>query len=474
MRALPFLSLLLLSRTPGLPAQGTRLSDTTRSFIVVDAPAVALTHVRVIDGTGSIPTEDQTIVIQSGNIASVGPSTRTPVPPGARVLDLSGRTVIPGFVGLHDHMYYNSGSRTNEMSTSGPRLFLAGGVTTIRTAGANFPYNELNLKHAIDLGQVPGPHIYVSVSISSTPSVTGNQPVVATTADARRVVGYWVDEGVSWFGEGLPATRELMGAVIEEAHQRGAKVSGHICSVTHREAVSLGIDGLEHGLITATDYLADKKPDACPPDAMTGQIAVDVHGDAVRATFHDMLTHHVAMTSTLSVYELFVPTRPPSAAQEARVLEALSPDVVPDYRKQRQDIASRATFIVEPELFQKMMQYDREFVRAGGVLGAGVDPWGHGSLPGYGNQRDYEILVEAGLTPGEAIKVMTANGATVLGGSDRFGTVTPGKRADLAVIDGDPASRPTDIEKVTLVFKDGVGYDSAKLIASVRGLVGVR
>ena len=139
MRALPFLSLLLLSRTPGLPAQGTRLSDTTRSFIVVDAPAVALTHVRVIDGTGSIPTEDQTIVIQSGNIASVGPSTRTPVPPGARVLDLSGRTVIPGFVGLHDHMYYNSGSRTNEMSTSGPRLFLAGGVTTIRTAGANFP-----------------------------------------------------------------------------------------------------------------------------------------------------------------------------------------------------------------------------------------------------------------------------------------------------------------------------------------------
>jgi len=404
----------------------------------------------------------------------VGPSARASIPAGARVVDLTGKTLTPGFIGLHDHMYFNSGKRTTEMSTSGPRLYLAGGVTTIRTAGANFPYNEINLKNAIDKGEVPGPHIYVSVSIGSNPSPSGSQPVATTVEQAKRVVNYWTDEGATWFGEGLPTTRELMGAVISEAHKRGAKVSGHICAVTHREAVALGIDALDHGLITATDYLADKKPDACPPDAMKGQVAVDLNSDAVKATFKDMIDHHVGMISTLSVYELFVPTRPPSPAQEQRVIAALAPDVVPDYRAGRAQIENRSVFVVEPELFRKMMQYDRDFVRAGGVLGAGVDPWGLGSLPGYGIQRDYEILVEAGLTPVEAIKVMTAGGAMILGEYDKFGSITPGKRADLVVIDGDPVARPTDIEKVSLVFKDGIGYDAGKLITSTNGLVGLK
>jgi enamidase len=465
-----------LALAPPAAAQGQSpaLSDSTRAYVAVDAPVVAFRHARVIDGTGSAPKANQVVMVSSGKITYVGDSAGASVPANARVLDLAGKTLTPGFVGLHDHMYYTAGQHRSAMSVSGPRLYLAGGVTTIRTAGANYPYNELNLKHAIDRGEVPGPHINVAVTISSNSSATSNMPAVTTPEDARRVVDYWVDEGVTWFGEGLPGTRELMGAVIQEAHKKGAKVAGHICAVTHREAIGLGIDNLEHGLITATDYLADKKPDACPPDAMTGQISVDLQGDAVRQTFRDMLDHHVALTSTLAVYELFVPTRPPSAAREKRILDALSPDVVPEYHKERDEIQNRKVFIVEPELFKKMIQYDVAFFRAGGVVGAGVDPWGHGSLPGYGNQRNYEILVEGGLTPGEAIKVMTLNGATVLGGADQFGSITVGKRADLVVIDGDPTTRPTDIENVSMVFKDGIGYDSAKLIASVKGVVGIQ
>lgn len=470
-----------LSQAGNLRAQGNaRLSELTRSFVTVDAPVVVLRHVRVIDGTGSPPVSNQSIVISNGTITYVGDSARAPAVSNARVLELAGHTVVPGFVGLHDHLYYTPlGEPPSTVSESFPRLYLAGGVTTIRTTGAFFPYNELSVKHAIDQGEIPGPHIYVSVSIRSTPSFTGisgNHPLAATPEQARRVVDYWVEEGATWFGEGLPTTRELMGAVIAQAHKRGAKVTGHICSVTHREAVALGIDNLEHGLITATDYLPDKPPDVCPPGAQRSQASVDLQGEAVRATFHDMLARNVGMTSTLSVYELFVPTRPPSPALEARILELLAPEVVPAYRRWRESVQNRTgpVNILEPELFQKMMQYDREFFRAGGLLAAGVDPWGNGSLPGFGNQRNYEILLEAGFTPAEAVKVLTANGATVLGGFDTFGSIVAGKRADLAVIKGDPATRPVDIYNVTLVFKDGVGYDSAKLIESARGMVGIR
>jgi imidazolonepropionase-like amidohydrolase len=485
MRVIAVPCLLLLGHIGTLRAQGAaQLSELTRGFVTANAPVVVLRHVRVIDGTGSAPVGNQVIIISNGTIAYVGDSARASVPPNAQVLDLAGHTVVPGFVGLHDHMYYSPlGERRTSMTESGPRLYLAGGVTTIRTAGAFFPYDELALKHAIDHGEIPGPNIHVSVSIGSTPSrngfdgtTAGNRPVATTPEQARRIVDYWVEEGVTWFGEGLPATRELMGAVIEQAHKRGARVTGHICSVTHREAVALGIDNLEHGLINNSDFLPDKPPDVCPQNAQRSQLAVDVHGDAVRATFRDMLARNVGLTSTLSVYELFVPTRPPSPALEARILDVLAPEVVPAYHRWREAVktGNGAVSIVEPELFQKMMQYDREFFRAGGLLAAGVDVWGNGSLPGFGNQRNYEIFVEAGLTPAEAIKVMSANGARVLGGFERFGSITVGKRADLAVINGDPATRPSDIYNVTLVFKDGVGYDSAKLIASVRGLVGIR
>ena len=117
----------------------------------------------------------------------------------------------------------------------------------------------------------------------------------------------------------------------------------------------------------------------------------------------------------------------------------------------------------------------RGFVRAGGLLGAGVDPTGMGgALPGYGDQRNYELLLEAGFAPVEAIQIMSANGARILGGYDRYGSIEPGKMADLVVIKGDPIKTPADIRNVTVVFKEGVGYDAPKLAESVKGLVGVR
>jgi imidazolonepropionase-like amidohydrolase len=128
-----------------------------------------------------------------------------------------------------------------------------------------------------------------------------------------------------------------------------------------------------------------------------------------------------------------------------------------------------------PEIFRKAQEFERAFVKAGGLLASGVDPTGMGgALPGYGDQRNFELLIEAGFTPVEAIQIMTLNGARVLRVDKELGSVTAGKIADLVVVRGNPVATPAEIRNVTIVFKDGVGYDSPKLLASVNGLVGIR
>ncbi|MEJ7811911.1 MAG: amidohydrolase family protein [Gemmatimonadaceae bacterium] len=463
-------SLLAVSRAGAQTS--TTLSPQTRAFVSVDAPVVALTRVRVVDGTGAPPTEEQTVVIQNGKITAVGRTGAVPVPAGARVMELAGHTVIPGIVGLHDHTFYTTGARSTQLNTSAPRLYLASGVTTIRTTGSMSPYSEINLKRAIEKGEVPGPRMYITGPYLTGQTGVGGMHSVLTPEDARRVVDYWVEEGASWLKFYTQVSRAALGAAIDQAHKRGIKVTGHLCSVSFREAVSLGIDNLEHGLFVSTDYDPEKRPDACPSGSMGKLGTLDIASEPVQATFREMIAKKVPMTSTLAVFELYVPNRPPL---EQRVLDAMSPEVRTEYLQARARLAEPGSIGISPEVFKRAQQFELAFVRAGGLLAAGVDPTGNGgALPGYGDQRNYELLIEAGFTPVEAIRIMTSNGATVLGAADRYGSIAPGKAADLVVINGNPIAQPADIRKIVTVFRDGVGYDPAKLIESVRGLVGVR
>jgi imidazolonepropionase-like amidohydrolase len=285
------------------------------------------------------------------------------------------------------------------------------------------------------------------------------------------VVDYWAEEGATWLKASGSITRAVLGAAIDEAHKHGIRFTGHLCSVTFREAAALGIDNLEHGLITNSDYVKNKRPDLCPPENMRSQVEVDVQGEEVRATFRELIAKGVAVTSTLSVYELFVPER---ARVDPRVLDALAPEANEAVQQFHRELRAATGFSVPLALFEKMMQWEREFVRAGGLLAAGVDPWGNGSLPGYGDQRNYELLIEAGFKAEEAVQIMSLNGAKVLREDQLYGSVEPGKLADLVVLRGDLVQSPSVIRNVELVFKDGVGYDPAKLIASVKGQVGIR
>jgi imidazolonepropionase-like amidohydrolase len=466
------LALTIALAAPRAAAQTAReVSEAVAEYVAVNAPLVALTNVQIVDGTGAPPVAGATIVIRDGVIEAVG--ANVDVPAGAEVLDLAGHTVIPGIVGLHDHTFYTTAGRVVQTNETAPKLYLGSGVTTIRTTGSYHPYSELNLKRAIDGGQLPGPRIHVTgpYLVSS-----GGGEMSDTTLDdpeeARRVVGYWADEGATWFKVYTQISRADLAAVIDEAHSRGLKVTGHICSVSFREAVELGIDNLEHGFFTNSDYAPDKRPDECPGDLPARLLEVDLDGPEVRATFRDMIEHEVAMTSTLAIYETFVPDRPPL---EERVLELMAPDVRAEYLATREQIAATAGANPWPELFARAQAYEKAFVEAGGLLAAGVDPTGiGGALAGLGDQRNLELLVEAGFTPVEAIEIMTANGAKVLGEYERYGSIESGKLAELVVIEGDPVARPAEIRNVTLVFKDGLGFDGPKLIESTKGIVGIR
>ena len=462
MRLFAFALALVSLPLRALPAQRPdSLAEEVRKYVAVDTAVVALTQVMLLDGTGAAPAADQTVVIRAVRIAEVGPAARVTVPAGAQTMDLSGHTVIPGLVGMHDHLFYTAaGGRAVQMSYTGPRLYLASGVTTIRTAGSRSTYAEINLKDAIGRGLVPGPRIHLTA-----PYITG------APGGGSMDVAYWASEGATWIKAYTDIRRAELGAAIKEAHKRGLKVTGHLCSVSFREAVALGIDNLEHGMLTASDFDPSKQPDVCPVSTIGRNNEADPRGEAAQATIQALVKHGVSMTSTLAVYEPFVANRP---TKEPRVLNAMAPEVRASYMKIRQEIDSTGSGPIAAEGLRSAMTFEREFVEAGGLLAAGVDPTGiGGALAGYGDQRNYELFIEAGFAPEQAVKIMTANGAKILGVQRQLGTVERGKLADLVVLRGDLTGDPTVIRNPTVVFKDGIGYDSAKLIASVQGRVGI-
>jgi imidazolonepropionase-like amidohydrolase len=458
-------------------AQRPTLGPAVRPFVSIDTPVVVLQHVRVIDGTGALPKENQTVVIRDGKIAAVSATTDDRRPTTDLIIDGTGKTVMPGLVMVHEHFFYPPTIATStpsyiEHAFSFPKLYLGAGVTTARTGGSMDPYADINLKHWIDSGSVPGPKLDITGPyLSGAGSPLAQFHILADSADARRTVAYWADLGMTSFKAYMWITRAELRAATDEAHRRGLKITGHLCSVTFREAADIGIDNLEHGITVATDFVPGKPADTCvAPQAQAAVAAMDPATDTtLRAVIQSLVRHRVAVTSTLAVFESFVPNRP---ATPQRIIDVLSNDARLRYLQQRAALAGN-TASPWTKIFANEMRFEKMFADAGGLLLVGTDPTGYGGVvAGLSSQRAVELLVEAGFTPLEAIRIATLNGATYLGRADRVGTIAPGTDADLLLIAGDPSVRIGDLENVEIVFKDGVGYDSARLIAAAKGIVG--
>jgi len=440
-------------------------------FVGYAEPVIAFTHAEIVDGTGARPRYDQTLVIENGRIAAMGSHAK--IPDGAAVIDAHGKTLLPGFVMVHEHMFYTSGPHYYaSLAETFPKLYLAGGTTTARTGGSMSPYTDLSLKLAIDKGEEIGPDLDATGPYLNGPGLPVLQMHVLTgPEDATRTVNYWADEGITSFKAYTNITRAELKAAIDAAHAHGLKITGHLCSVTYREAAELGIDNLEHGFAVMTDFNKAKQPDLCPSGSQQALADLDVNSAEVKSLIAFLIRKHVALTSTLTVFETFTPGRP--KAPEA-ALSMLIPELGKAYEDRWAQTGTLANYKPYAVIFPKLMKLEKMFADQGGTLLAGTDPTGYGGvIPGFSGKREIELLVEAGFTFPEALKIATLNGARYLGRDKDVGSLEPGKRADIAVVEGDPARDPAALDAMPLVFKKGVGYRTEAIFDAVRGTSGL-
>jgi len=448
-------------------------------YIVEDAPVIALTQALIIDGTGAPPVANQTVIIQEGRITQIGPDQEVVIPGDAHRIELGGKAVLPGWVMLHEHLFHSvapwrASAIVAEQPFSYPKLYLAAGVTSARTAGSMDPYTDLGIKKAIATGTMVGPDFdFTAPYIDGEPgSILQDHPLDSVEA-VRQHVRFWAARGFTSFKAYIFITPEQLGAGIDEAHQLGLKMTLHPCSVTYREAVSLGIDQIEHGFFHMADFQPDRLAGQCNDEKQPESLIRLSTDDArVRDLFSYLIEHGVTITSTPAVYARMAQMLPALGEGDVALLDKSSADYYLD------DLASGATHASDARMieFQQAVLANRSleaaFWRAGGRLVVGSDAVPPGSLAGNENLTSIELLAEEGIPPLDVIRIATLNGAEALGISDDRGTVAVGKRADLIVIDGNPSVDIKDIRHIDLVFKNGIGYDPAALRQSAVGTIG--
>jgi imidazolonepropionase-like amidohydrolase len=345
-----------------------------------------------------------------------------------------------------------------------PKLYLACGATTIRTAGSVEPYSDLNLKRDIDQGKIVGPWMDVTAPyLEGKGAFAPQMHELAGPEDAKQFVAFWASQGATSFKAYNVLDRATLKAAIDAAHARGLKITGHLCSVTYREAAEMGIDQLEHGFFASTDFIPGKQPDQC---ISSGDPLGKADSGSVRDLIRLLIDHKVVLTSTLAVLSGMTAA---DTTYWPEMLASLAPDTKDMFLK----YYSRSRSARLDKTLAIDMRWEKQFSDAGGLLTVGTDPTGNGSaVAGYGSQKAIILLTKEGFSPIEAIRIASYNGALALGMDKTIGSIEPGKVADLVLIDGDITHDIEQIRKVQWVFRHGVAFDSQKLFESVKGQVG--
>ncbi|NVK56613.1 MAG: amidohydrolase family protein [Alteromonadaceae bacterium] len=451
------------SETAARMSTNTPPSDYYQSFLAYGGDKVALKNVTLLDGKGSAPKSHQTIFIDNGVIVEVGDSSGREKLENYQYLDLNGHTVIPGLIGTHNHMRLPQGALLH----TSPKMYLASGVTTIQTCGTGHPEEELAIKKNISQQLQPGPDIVASSPYFTGPDGRGNFISFTSEAEVRETISFWANKGIEWFKVYMHTRPQDLAIIVDEAHKHGAKVTGHLCATTFIEAANAGIDAIEHGFIHSYDHAHGHVQAQCS-GSRDFRSSIDINSDEVNHIQQTLIANNVAISATPAIFE--AQTVRGGVADE-RTLKALSPFHKNDYHQRRERMTERKeSWYFKEDWLPRSLEYELAFFRKGGLLTAGPDPGLH-NLPGFGDQRNYELFVEAGFKPREAIQVMTSNGARLLG-KDDVGSIEAGKKANLVVLEGNLVEDASVIREVAYVVKEGDIFNPKALLEGIEGHVG--
>jgi len=448
-------------------------SKQVSEFIAIEDSIVVIKNVTVIDGTGGPIKYNQDILLRNKQISAIGNDGSIIIPENAKTIDATGKTVIPGLIMMHEHLFYakpfDKNYKAVHMTNTFPKMYLAGGVTTMRTAGSLEANADLNVKNLIDQGKALGPSIDVTSPhvertgfIPQLQSLYGNESI-------ENWLNYWFDKGITSVKVYNNITKDDLSEIIKVSHAKNIKVTGHLCSITYREAAELGIDNLEHSFMASTDFVADKPENQC----VFGEPSLaelNENDPGLLELMKFLIDKNVTLTYTPTVFEPFT--------DREIVPGAGSIALAPYLLEQMQTIYNQSINSKRDSLrllsFRQEMKRVMKFHSMGGKVTVGTDPTGSGkTIAGYANQRLIELLLETGFGIEEAIKLATYNGAEYLGIENETGTIEVGKEADLILINGDLGKDPSNIRKMEMVFKNGIGFDSKKIFDSVKGKVGL-
>ncbi len=471
---LSFLALLVVAAAPPRP-------DSANGVVRRAGGLVALVGADVIDGTGAAARRKCMLLLQGERILAVGPELE--IPPAARVLDLTGHTILPGLIDMHGHLYSNVAGRLSNQLRPFARLFLAGGVTTVFSPGDFDPEATLAFRDAQRAGDEVGTRIFSAGPYFTNAGAADLWMNGFADADAARArLRDWADriDGVKVYTE---LTRAELAALIDVADEEGLRVTGHLGSLSAHEAIDLGIDRLEHGIFAMSEFGRPDMSKAFDPAFLAGLASIDFEQGLGASLIERIVAQGVVLDPTSVIFEaLFAGPlelvegwerylSPQAAQGEAARLQA--------FAKLRSRKLSKGTSTdtsaAFAELASAVLDKQRELVRrvhaAGGSIVCGTDPVFPEILPGYALQREVALLVEAGLTELEAIRACTLEAARALGLEAELGSIAPGKLADLVVVDGDPGAEITDLSRTRWVFQAGTRYSPEQLRASVEGSV---
>jgi imidazolonepropionase-like amidohydrolase len=417
---------------------------------------VAIQHVRVFDSEQATVREDQTVVIEGDRITAAGPSASVTAPKDAEIIDGSGKTLLPGLFDMHAHAQPGDGI-----------LNMASGVTTVRDMGNDID-DLRHLQEQWDTGKTIGPHVWKSGFIDGHGPFQAPTGLYADTLEeALSAVNRYADLGYVQIKLYSSLNPEFVPGIVKAAHARGLRVSGHIPNgITARQFVEDGADEIQHINFIFLNFLAAKVKDTRTPERFTavGDYAakLDLQSKEVNDFIDLLVQHHTTVDVTLATFEGMFRGRPGKVSPDfAPVLDRLPAQV------QRGAYSGGLPVTTENDQLYKdsygaALHMTKRMYDAGIPILAGTD-----SIAGLMLHRELELEVEAGIPPAKALQIATYNAAKLLKQDKDLGSIAAGKRADLLLVEGDPAEKIGDIRRCRLVMKNGVLFRSADLYRAV-------